>query len=87
MHRLLHQGALKRVQRADGTRRCTFAVSALEVERDPTLKEWVARVMDEADGPLEADEVLVRMLDAGYQPDCDPKDVIKSVHEAMRKLR
>ena len=34
---LLRQGVLKRVQRADGTRRATFAVSALEADREPTL--------------------------------------------------
>ena len=84
VHRLLRQGVLKRVQRADGTRRALFAVSALEVDREPTLKEWVERVLSEADGPLEADEVLVRMLDAGFQPDCEPRSILKSVQEAVR---
>jgi hypothetical protein len=86
VHRLLRQGVLKRVQRADGTRRALFAVSALEVEREPTLKEWVERVLGEADGPLKADEVLVRMLDSGYQPDCERKDVLGSLRELIRKV-
>jgi hypothetical protein len=76
VHRLLRQGVLKRVQRADGTRKALFAVAALEVEREPTLREWVERFAGETSEP---DELLVEMLDAGYQPDSNLQDALKAV--------
>ena len=80
VRRLLRQGVLKRAQRADGTRKALFAVAALEVEREPTLKEWVERFTDETQEP---DKLLVMILDAGHQPDCDPRELLRRIRRYM----
>ncbi len=84
VHRLVRQGVLKRVQNSRGRQKAQFAVASLEIDREPTLREWVERVTSDADGPPEPDEV--RMLDAGYQPDCEPREVLGSVRRVIDSI-
>jgi hypothetical protein len=82
VHRLLRQGVLKRTQRANGKLHALFAVASLEVNREPTVREWVERFIDQTRDP---EELLVMMLDAGYQPNSDAKHALDAVMRAMRK--
>ena len=82
--RLLKAGDIKRVRYAGHQKAALFALPDVGVETQKTMLEWAKEV----DGwhNLEPVELMVRMTEAGYEMQSEPKVAVRSLTREMSKL-
>ena len=84
LNRFLKSGAIKRVAHAGHKRAAVFALSDVEVESAKTMIEWAKEV--EAWQDLEPVEIMVRMVENGYEMEVEPPDAVRSLERELKKL-
>ena len=80
---LLKLGVVKRITTAEGKYRASFAVNTLPVERERTMQEWAELVLAKAEKQITAEELLIRMLDAGYATEAKPQHSLNAVRRIL----
>ena len=79
--RMLKAGDIKRVQFAKLGKPALFALPHVEIEAAKTMLDW-AREVDGWQG-LEPVEIMVRMVENGYEMDAPPNDSVKSLERQL----
>ncbi|MBP88886.1 MAG: hypothetical protein CMJ64_19595 [Planctomycetaceae bacterium] len=70
MHRLEKSGEVRRVVGSHKHRKTVYAIASLECEPPkPTAIKLAEQVLSESDSPMTATEIMVAMLDRGFQPE------------------
>ena len=81
INRLMRQGAIKQISRAGHKRAAVYALPDTPFEPAKTMLDWAKEV--EGWETMEPVELMVKMTEAGYEMECEPKD---AVYRLKRKL-
>ena len=87
MHRLEREGTVKKVNHPQAGRKVGFCVPGFDAEAYRSLADRAAEVLNDADGPLTAFEVSVRMKEQGWVPDCSAQQAVKQVARVISSHR
>ena len=82
--RMLKSGDIKRVQFAKQGRPALYALPNVDVEAEKTMLDWAKGIYGWQD--LEPVELMVRMVEAGYEMESPPNDAVRSLERELAKL-
>jgi len=86
LHRLVKEGAIKKVNHPQADRKVGYCLPSFEVEAVRPLTGWAEQVMQAADGPLTAVEIMVRMTETGHQMESEPQRAVRNLERALSKM-
>ena len=79
--RMLKAGDIKRVQYAKAGKPALYALPHVDVVVEKTMLDWAMEVDGWQD--LEPVEIMVKMVEAGYEMDAPPNDSVKSLQREL----
>lgn len=84
LNRLLHAGSIKRIQHATTGKPAIFAMTGYDAPGAKTMLDWAREVTDEC-GDIPPVEIMVRMVENGYQMEADPAAAASSLKRELKK--
>ena len=83
---LVKRGIIKRVRYASGNQCSAYAVPSFVCDDPPsTILDFAEAVIREAGQPMTATEIMVAMLESGFEPEIGPKRALGSLLRGMSK--
>lgn len=85
LNRMLNAGSIKRVRFSKNGQPALFALPSVEVECDKTMLEWAEEVEGWED--MKPVEIMVRMVENGFEMEVSPSEAVRSLERELSKLR
>lgn len=78
LFRLHKSGSLRRIKAGRTWRNVRYCRPECAASPEPiTLQAWAVMVQSESDRELNPVEIMVRMIECGYQPQVEPSEAVK----------
>lgn len=83
---MVKRGIIKRVRYASGNQCAAYAVPSFNCDGPPsTILDIAEAVLREADKPMTATEIMVTMIESGFESEIGPKRAMASLLRGMSK--
>lgn len=83
---LVKQGSIKRVRNPQRTKHAAYAVLSLDCDRqERTILDMAEAILRKSGQPMTATEIMVTMIEAGFDPAIEPKRASQSLRRGMSK--
>lgn len=78
LFRLYKAGELRRIPTGNSLTQVRYCRPECDAPADPnSLRDWAAVIQSEFDRPLQPAEIMVRMIERGYEPQVEPAEAVK----------